>query len=121
MELLAMVLLAMIALLMLHLWWRWMFSTDDALHEFGLATMAATGRNFVKGDIGGVILTIGVLLVLFLLQGAQWGPSLLLLMCCMVLGRVWSLVVDGYSAKGVKAIVAESVTFILVSYLLSTG
>jgi len=120
MDLVAMLLLAGIALLMLHLWWRWMFHTNEALFQFDFVTMGATGRNFVKGDVAGLILSIGILLLLFLLDGDQWGPPLLLVMGCMVFGRLWSLVVDGYSTKGVQAIVAESVTFILVGYLLIT-
>lgn len=117
MELVAEIFLGMINLLMYFLWFRWMFMMDGAMEEFELSASTATGKNFIRGDVAGIILFIAVCITLFLFLGAPLGLSILILMAIMVAQRLLSFVLDGFSKTGLLAVIAEAAIFFLVLYL----
>lgn len=69
---------------------------------------SATGYNFIRGDIGGILLAGGIMIGLFLWQGpAQWLYPSVILIGSVILGRVIGLMVNGKSKKGIEAIGVE--------------
>jgi len=90
---------------------------DGAMEEFEVNASSATGKNFIRGDLAAVIGFIAVIITLFLVFGSPWDLPILLLMAIMVLQRLLSFLLDGFSQVGLNAVVAETVTFGLVLFL----
>lgn len=102
------ILLGLIAAILLLLAGRWLMTPDSIMKQYDIQSTSATGKNYLRGDIGGILLTGAIMLSLFLYQGsAQWLYPGVILLGAVVLGRTISLFVDGNSKKGVQAIVVE--------------
>ncbi len=106
-----------VTVVMLGLWGNWMFRTTAAMKQFHIQADDATGRNFLRADIGGVVLSMACLMVLFLVHSNLWAYPLAIILSCLVIGRTISLITDGPSNLGLQAMFAEVV--ILAVMLLS--
>ena len=82
--------------------------------ETGSSANANIGKSNLKGDVGGVLITSGIAIFLFLFQGEIWALTIIGLMAAVILGRVVSLMADGKSKEGVIGIVVELITIALV-------
>ena len=101
--------------LLLFLGGRWMFVPDKIMAEHGLEAQNATGKNFLRGDMGGLLIGGAVVIFMLLYQGvAQWAAPLIVLMSTVILGRVVSLIVDGKSKQGIQAIIVEVIIIALI-------
>ena len=103
----------LIAILMLGIWLMWMVSPETAKNLFEVDARSITGINALKSDMGGVVLTIAVFLILSFKE-TQWLYSAAIASGCLMLGRTISLVVDGYTPTGVNALVIELIAVIVV-------
>jgi len=109
------VLLGLITALLLLLAGRWLLAPDAIMKEHDIQTTSATGRNYLRGDIGGILLAGGIMLILFIFQGsAQWLYPGVILLGAVVVGRTISLFADGNSKKGMQAIVVELIIIALL-------
>ena len=102
----------LIAILMLGIWLMWMVSPETAKNLFEVDARSITGINALKSDMGGVVLTIAVFLILSFKE-TQWLYSAAIASGCLMLGRTISLVVDGYTPTGVNALVVELIAVIV--------
>ena len=102
----------LIAILMLGIWLMWMVSPETAKNLFEVDARSITGINALKSDMGGVVLTIAVFLILSFKE-TQWLYSAAIASGCLILGRTISLVVDGYTPTGVNALVVELIAVIV--------
>ena len=102
----------LIAILMLGIWLMWMVSPETAKNLFEVDARSITGINALKSDMGGVVLTIAVFLILSF-KKTQWLYSAAIASGCLMLGRTISLVVDGYTPTGVNALVVELIAVIV--------
>ena len=110
--------IVLIALAMIGLWAMWMFSPEAAKDFFEVDARSITGINALKSDMGGAVLAIGVFLILSLVKGTQWLYSAAITSGCLMLGRTISLLADGYTQAGVRALIVEVVAvtvFVLVA------
>ena len=107
------VLLGFFALLLLYLSSQWAFATRKIAKEHQIEFNGTTGANYLKGDIGGVLLTGAVMAGLFLFHDKLWFYPIVLMLICVILHRLLSLMLDGYSKQGVIAIVVELIMIAL--------
>jgi len=61
----------------------------------GIETQTIIGRNMIKSDIGGGIITAGIFLSLFLWRGNQWFWPVLIICTAFFSLRLISFFVDG--------------------------
>jgi len=107
MLLLLKILLGLVTLVLIFLWGQWTFTTEKIATEHGISSTNNTGSNYLKGDIGGVLLGAAIIIGLFLYQGDMWLYPTVILMSCVILGRLISLFMDGKSKMGIQAIIVE--------------
>jgi len=104
------ILLGLIGLLLLYLAVNWLFAPSKVMKQHDIQASSSTGRNYLRGDIGGILLGGGIMIFMFLYQGGErWLLPGIILISAVVLGRVLSLMMDGHSKMGVQAIVIEMV------------
>lgn len=109
------VILGLIGALLLFLGGRWMFAPDKIMAEHGIDTRNATGKNFLRGDMGGLLIGGAIVIFMLLYQGVgQWAAPLIVLMSTVILGRVVSLISDGKSKQGIQAIIVEVIIIALI-------
>ena len=106
--------LGLMGLLLLTMGGRWIFSLEKMMADTGISTTANIGRSNLRGDIGGLLITSGIAIFLFLFHGEVWALTIIGLMAAVILGRVVSLMADGKSKEGVIGIVVELITIALV-------
>jgi len=104
------IVLGVIGALMVFLGLNWMFNPGKMMAQHDIQSTSPTGRNYLRGDIGGLLLAGALFIFLFLYQGSDpWLYPGILLISAVILGRVTSLVVDGKSKLGIQAILVEVV------------
>ena len=108
------VILGLIGALLLFLGGRWMFAPDKIMREHDISASSPTGKNFLRGDIGGILIAGAGMIFMFLYQGMQWAAPGILLISAVILGRVVSLIADGKSKQGVQAIIVELIIIGLI-------
>lgn len=109
------VLLGIISLVLLFLGLNWMFKPKKIMAEHHIDASSATGLNYLRGDIGGILMTGFIFIVMFLYQGSEyWLYPSVILICMVILGRIMSLIVDGKSIKGIQAISVEVLIIVLL-------
>ncbi len=102
------ILLGLIGAVLLFLSFNWMIIPDKIMKAHDIESHSPTGYNFIRGDIGGILLAGAIMIGLFLWQGpARWFFPGVILIGSVILGRVIGLVVNGKSKKGIEAIVVE--------------
>lgn len=113
--------LGLMGLLLLTMGGRWIFSLEKMMADTGISTTANIGRSNLRGDIGGLLITSGIAIFLFLFHGEVWALTIIGLMAAVILGRVVSLIADGKSKEGLIGIVFELITIGLVIGILRLG
>jgi 4-hydroxybenzoate polyprenyltransferase len=104
------VLLGLQALVLAFLWFSWTFNIDKMKDQYGIRVEGATGHNFLRGDIGGLVGSAAILIGLFLYTGNDfWLWPIVIVTAAVIFGRLISLVKDGNSKDGIQAIVFELV------------
>lgn len=115
-------LLGLIGALLLFLGGRWMFAPDKIMAEHGIDARNATGKNFLRGDIGGILVAGAAIIFFFLYTGNPvWATAGIVLITSVILGRVISLMADGKSKQGIQAIVVEVIILALIVGILGTS
>ena len=104
------VLVALISLLFVVLWLRWMLQPEVMAGEWALAATGPAGINNLRGDIGGLFLTAAVFCGLWLVRGnAAWLRAAAVAMCCVIVGRITGLLVEGFNQASLVAAVLEAI------------
>jgi len=91
------------------------FNTTDAAADLGLPNMMAAGYGTVRADIAGFFLGGGLISVVASLRkdgSLLWPVQLLVLLA--LLGRVFTLAVDGPVAAGLTSMGAEVAILVLL-------
>ena len=102
------ILLGAIGLLLLYLALNWIFMPKKIMKQHNIEASSNTGMNYLRGDIGGILLSGFIFIGMFLFEGGhQWLIPGIILLACVILGRLLSLIMDGKSKMGVQAIVVE--------------
>ena len=91
------------------------FNTTDAAADLGLPNMMAAGYGTVRADIAGFFLGGGLISVVasFRKDGSLLWPVQLLVLLAL-LGRVFTLVVDGPVAAGLTSMGVEVAILVLL-------
>jgi len=88
---------------------RWIFATKKIASENDIDYTSSTGANFLKGDIGGLLLSGSLMVPLFLFHSLDWVYPIVLLLASVVFARIISFITEGNSKGGVIALVVELV------------
>ena len=109
------VILGLIGGLLLFLGGRWMFGLDKIMEEHGMEVSKNIGKSNLRGDIGGILIGGALFIFMLLYQGVErWALPIIIVMGCVILGRVVSLMADGKSKQGIISIVVELIIIALV-------
>ena len=104
------IVVGLIALLLLVMGVNAMLAPLDAAANFGLVPEGIVGLSTMRGDIGGMFVTGGVLLALGILRGETlWFLAAALLMGLIALGRLIGFVVDGVEQSVLVPLIFELV------------
>lgn len=104
------IVVALIALLFLLLWLRWMAEPTVMAAQWALTATDIAGINNLRGDIGGLFLSAAVFCGLWLWRGnAAWLRAAAVAMCCVIVGRLTGLVVDGFNQASMVSAVLEAI------------
>ena len=113
----ALVVLSIITVLLLG--GKNMFFPSDTLELYGIDLKGALIHNTFRGPISGTLIGIGLMLLMGLrTKNKTWYQSSLLLISVILFGRIYSIVVDGWSDALMSPIVVE-VFLIVVLYFAS--
>ena len=105
-----------ISLLMLGLSVGMVVDFNGTARQLGLIDLTAHGVNTVTADVGGVIFAIGMLLLLYLLNGRRWLWPCFIIVAGLTILRYMSMIVDGWVETAIPALGLEVIT--LVALLL---
>jgi hypothetical protein len=113
----ALVVLSIITVLLLGV--KNMFFPSDTLELYGIDLKGALIHNTFRGAISGTLIGIGLMLLMGLLtKNKTWYQSSLLLISVILFGRIYSIIVDGWTDALMPPIVVE-VFLIVVLYFAS--
>lgn len=113
----ALVVLSIITVLLLGI--KNMFFPSDTLELYGIDLKGALIHNTFRGPISGTLIGIGLMLLMGLrTKNKTWYQSSLLLISVILFGRIYSIIVDGWSDALMPPIVVE-VFLIVVLYFAS--
>jgi len=101
------VLLGLFGIMLLLLSMRWIFGTRKIAAEHDIQYSSATGANYLKGDIGGVLLFGAGMVPLYLFHSLSWAYPIIFLLSIVIAIRIISLIIDGKSSQGMIAIIVE--------------
>ena len=109
------VILGLIGALLLFLGGRWMFGLDKIMREHGISADKNIGKSNLRGDIGGILIGGAIFIFMLLYQGVEkWALPVIIVMGCVILGRVVSLIADGKSKQGMISITVELIIIALI-------
>lgn len=104
------IVVALITLFFLLLWLRWMVEPNAMAAQWALSATGPAGINNLRGDIGGLFLTAAVFCSLWLVRGnAAWLRAAAVAMCCVIVGRITGLLVEGFNQASLVAAVLEAI------------
>lgn len=87
------------------------------MKQHDIQASSSTGLNYLRGDIGGVLLAGFIFLVMFIYEGGlHWLIPGVVLLSSVILGRALSFLMDGKSKMGLQAILVE---VIIIGLLLA--
>ncbi|HEX7869830.1 MAG TPA: DUF4345 family protein, partial [Chryseobacterium sp.] len=102
----ALVVLSIITVLLLGI--KNMFFPSDTLELYGIDLKGVLIHNTFRGPISGTLIGIGLMLLMGLrTKNKTWYQSSLLLISVILFGRIYSIVVDGWSDALMPPIVVE--------------
>jgi len=113
----ALVVLSIITVLLLG--GKNMFFPSDTLELYGIDLKGVLIHNTFRGPISGTLIGIGLMFLMGLrTKNKTWYQSSLLLISVILFGRIYSIIVDGWSDALMPPIVVE-VFLIVVLYFAS--
>lgn len=113
------IVVGLITVFFLLLWLRWMAEPAVMATQWALTATDIAGINNLRGDVGGLFLASAVFCALWLWRGnPAWLRAAAVLMCCVIVGRVAGLIVEGFNDASLVAAVLEA---IFVSVFLSAA
>lgn len=111
------VVLSIITVLLLGI--KNMFFPSDTLELYGIDLKGALIHNTFRGAISGTLIGIGLMLLMGLLtKNKTWYQSSLLLISVIFFGRIYSIIVDGWSDAVLSPIIVE-IILVVVLYFAS--
>ncbi|MEM6376881.1 MAG: hypothetical protein AAF705_01635 [Bacteroidota bacterium] len=109
------IILGLIGMLLFYAGIQWMFLPDNMMKRYGISTNNATGRNFVRGDIGGLLIGGATIIFVILYLGVtEWAIPVTVILGAVILGRIVSFFRDGKSVMGIIAVVLELIVIALI-------
>jgi len=111
----------LVMFLMFALWSLWTFLPERAKALFEVDAVSATGINALKSDMGGAVLTVGLLILLGFVHKKQWFYAAAIASGSILISRVISLAVDGFSQAGIAATILEVLAIIAFLFLASSS
>lgn len=94
---------------------RFMAMPEDAAVSVYLEAQGAAGAGTVRGDLGGMFLAAGLIVLVGLMPRTEhWLYSAAILVGCVAIGHVVSLAFDGYTETAVRALALEVVFVVLL-------
>ncbi len=109
------ILLGLIGILLVYLSGNWLFKPDHIMAQHDIQASSNTGKNYLRGDIGGILISGAIFIGMFLYNGGEiWMFGAIILLTSVILGRILSLIMDGTSTRGIQAIVVELIIIILI-------
>lgn len=114
------ILLLIISSSLLLVWLRLLLNTDSAMSNFGLSADHKNGKSVVRSNLGAVYLTVFIMTALFLSQSLYWAYPLLIIVFAIILGRLISFYLDGYSRLMIYAVAVEAASGVIL-ILFTTG
>ena len=109
------IVLAILGALLLFLSSQWTFSINKMSKQHQISHSGPTGANYLKGDIAGLLLAGAVMTFLLIFHNKLWFWPVVVLLSCVIINRLASLLVDGYTKQGMIAISVE-IIMIAVAY-----
>lgn len=107
------ILLVLISLGLLLAWFRATFNTSKYSSFVGLKLESPAAKSVVRGNVGGLYLSIFVMTCLFLLD-EMWAYPLSIIVCTIIIGRLYSFYLDGYSKLMLHATAIEIVSAVIL-------
>lgn len=89
-------------------WCLLVFRVDRSLGLFSLNIQGQDGHNMILGDLGGLLLAVSGMSVLFVFHSPLWMYPLMMLSACVMLGRIISFMQRGVSHIGVVGLSLEA-------------
>lgn len=96
-------------------WCLMVFKVERSLSLFSLRVDGNDGHNMVLGDIGGLLLGISLMTVLFVFHNPLWMYPLMLLSVCVIVGRCISFAQQGVSHIGVVGMGLEAFGLLILA------
>lgn len=110
------IVLGLIALFFLLLGVRFMFAPDSIAPEFSVTAIGAAGLSTLRGDLGGTLAGVGILVALGLRAGAtRWLYAAMIPLAAVVVGRLVGFVVDGTTQPSLLACTIEVIIIALLA------
>lgn len=111
------VVLCIITLLLLGI--KNMFFPSNTFELYGIELKGSLTFNTFRGSISGTLIGIGLMLLMGLLtKNKTWYQSSLLLISVIFFGRIYSIIVDGWSDAVLSPIIVE-IILVVVLYFAS--
>ncbi|MCZ6853925.1 MAG: DUF4345 family protein [Gammaproteobacteria bacterium] len=108
------IIVGLVALLLLFMGLSTMIDPSGMAAQFGVTPEGIVGLSTLRGDVGGMFITGGVLLALGILRGQTlWFLAVALLMGLIALGRLVGFVLDGVEQSVLVAFIVEIVLVVL--------
>ena len=109
----------LIALYLIATWSRWFIQPGVMLDRLDVSATSVFGLNMLKSDMGGFVLTIGILILVAIWKGGAWYSSALVAMSAILGTRLMSAVQDGGATAIWYAVVIEGVALAVMVLLFS--
>jgi hypothetical protein len=104
--------------ILLWLWLMWMFAPESAQSFYAVSQNSLHGINSLKSDFGGVVLALGIFISAFVVTDKKsWGSASIVLLFTIAITRSISLVIDGFTEPGFRALVIELLAIVAI-YIL---
>ena len=106
-------LVALTGLFFAAMWLGWMVDPARMATEWNLSSLSLAGTNNLRGDIGGLFLSVAAFCGLYFVGGAMWLRAAGIVMVCVMVGRYAGIGLDGYHPQSMVNAIAEAL-FLLV-------
>ena len=108
------ILLGLVGALLLFQGGMWAFSPADNLEMNSIVTNSGLGMNMIKSDIGGPLIAVGTMLLLYAISSKELFPPLMIFVSGYLLVRTVSFFVDGSHPTVLTGLIMEAVVLVLI-------